>query len=326
MAFPSRQVCSFRLPRWVPYRLRDTWDSIRIDYHVNRIQQTAPVPVVSNHAAQAELFMQLCRRDLWMGVVACKSLLRHCPGLLHLTLIDDGSLSEDHRRSVASHLPGLRWLRAGDAIDPRSPVISGRPHLAALPATGFVLAPKLIYPSVYARSNKVIILDPDTVFLARPESLLQWIAGGAEALYLHDHQRDERGDAPGLFRSQLLKLQPLLAPGRRWRLDHYYFNSGLLAFQPSALDFDIAERFLAWLESADPELKTGACRVWFGSWTPEQTCYMLMFAYLDPPAVPFGREYRIGDAEGGTFCHFLRDGLVKNSSLRILERFVANCL
>ncbi len=45
---------------------------------------------------------------------------------------------------------------------------------------------KLLVPFIYKKSDKVLILDPDTLFLAKPISLINWILRGANNIYLED--------------------------------------------------------------------------------------------------------------------------------------------
>jgi hypothetical protein len=143
------------------------------------------------------------------------------------------------------------------------------------------------------------------------------------AWFLHDHQ-DEAENVPAETREAFAELQSLLTPpGRPWSMPYYFFNSGLLAFRPDQCDLDLGERYLEWRATAAPRYRTGKPDLWFGDWTPEQTIYQVMFALMDPPAQPLGDDYHLGGDEGHTFNHFLRYYLVRESSLRMLRRLVA---
>src|SRR5262249_24811945 len=145
--------------------------------------------------ASSELFVPMCRRDLWVGLLAIKSLLRFAEGQLAVTVLDDGSLSSADRRFVEAHVEGVRFIaahRPDASVDP----LAGRPRLIELRDTGFVFFPKLVFPRLYARARKVILLDSDAVFFRRPEQLLGWMGHGTGALYLTDYRRDDRDEAP----------------------------------------------------------------------------------------------------------------------------------
>jgi len=99
----------FQAPNWVPYRIRARWDQWRIDRAVSGLADTRPTPAIDPDAADAELFLQVCRRDLRITPVAVKALLRFGPRLA-VTFMDDGTLAEADREWVNTHVPNARWL------------------------------------------------------------------------------------------------------------------------------------------------------------------------------------------------------------------------
>ena len=170
------------------------------------------------------------------------------------------------------------------------------------------------------RCPRVIVLDPDTAFFARPERLLRWSRALDDCnWYMHDHQ-DESTAGPADVERTFAQLQRDLVPdGRMWQLDRRLFNSGLLAFRPSTLSLDMAERYLAWHDALPRDKREGKAAIWFGNWTPEQTCYHVMFALGDVKPRPLGEEYHLGGNAGHTFNHFLRHYLVQDATLKRLR-------
>ena len=309
---------------WVPlpYRVRARLRTARLKHGLQTLARTRPLPARTG-AAAAELFIPLCRRDLWIGILAVKSLLRYADERLAVTVLDDESLGPADQALIHSHVPGVRFLAASHVPDVGADPLAGRPRLIELRDTQFVFFPKLVFPRAYARAPKVILLDADTVFFGRPHQLLDWITTGSGARYLTDYRRDDRDEAPAAVKARWHAFERDVMGGRLRKMPGYYFNAGFLAYEPRALDFGIAEHFLEWDRSCPAELRTGTPGIWFGQWTKEQSAYMLMFSYLDPPALPFGREYHIEDAEGALFCHFLQSGLARRDTLRRLQQVIA---
>jgi hypothetical protein len=311
-------------PAWLPYRLRQWIDQSRIERAASDLDRTAPTPAAPPDDADAELHMLLCRRDLRIGGVALKSLLRFTSLKLAVTLTDDGSLSAADRAWIDRHVPGGRWL-GWPCPDPAlAAAMKDRPQLHQLYHSPYAPVCKLMHSIALARVGRVIVLDPDTAFFREPTRFVQWVQQDERvALYLHDHQ-DETTQVPAGVNEAFDRLQrELTPPDRSWSLQHRFFNSGLLVFRPDELDLDHAERYLAWWRQQDESLKQGKAAIWFGHWTPEQTCFHILFAWAAGGSEPLGDAYHLGGKGGHTFNHFLRHYLVKGTTHRMLRELIA---
>lgn len=315
----------FQAPNWVPYRLRARWDQWRIDRAVSGLANTRPIPARDPEAADAELFLQVCRRDLRITPVAVKALLRFGPRLA-VTFMDDGSLAEADREWVNAHVPNARWLDRQIDHPAVNAALAPRPLLDHLYRRTTYITSKLLYPILTARCPRVVVLDTDTAFFRKPDLLLNWITGTdpTPAYYLHDTQHPVTDVPPEVLAAFDDLGRAVTPPGKRWLRPHTFFNSGLLAFRPADIDLDVAEAYLTWRQSVANELKTGRAAIWFGDWTPEQTSYLCAFAVMDPPPKEFPADYVIGGAAGQTFNHFLRHHLVKSDPLKRLTQLVAS--
>ncbi len=273
--------------------------------------------------------MLLCRRDLRIGVLAVKSLLRFRDtqdARWVVAFSDDGTLTADDRAWVDHHVPGAVWWSWPAADDAVPKALAGRwPRLEALYRSRYAPVCKLLHPMFLARTERVLVLDPDTAFFARPDRLMRWARAeddAARPLYLHDHQ-DESTQVPAEAQRAFAELQATFADVRRpWALKHRFFNSGLLAFAPAQLDLALAERYLDWQATLEPSRKQGKLAIWFGDWTPEQTCYHVMFALAQAPPEPLGDDYHLGGQPGHVFNHFLRHYLIQEPTLKRLAQLV----
>jgi len=307
-------------PKWLPYRLRFRIDQARLNHAMAGLESTFPVTAGVSNQALAEVHMLLCARDVRIGVLSIKSLLRFADGHLAVTFTDDGSLTRADRRWVEQHIRGAHWRFWPDHDPLLDDKLAQWPRLKALYASNYPPVCKLIHPMLLPRCPRVIVLDPDTAFFAKPERLMQWgHALDDHNWYMHDHQ-DEAAAVPDSVQQTFERLQIDMVPaGRRWQLDRRLFNSGLLAFRPSTLSLGFAEQYLAWREALPREEREGKAAIWFGDWTPEQTCYHVMFALGEVPPQPLGEEYHLGGDIGHTFNHFLRHYLVQDATLARLR-------
>lgn len=316
-------LTDFPAPRWLPWRWRNRWDQFRIDSAIRDLDRTPPMPAAAPGEALADVQMLVCRRDLTMAVLALKSLLRYAPGQLAVTLTNDGSLSAADRAWVDRHVPGCRWLPRHLPEATLAPVFDGRPHLRALYGTGFQLVCKLVHAFASPASERVIVLDPDTAFLARPDLLVTWVAGGdAHAHYMHGAAGQD-GKIPQHVWDSFAEITARTgcAPAA-WRLDNHYFNSGLLLFRPAQCNLDHAEAYLGWRTETGEGLWDGMRGIWFGEWTREQTAFLVMYALMDPPSRPLPEGYNLGPLRENGFNHFLREYMVHPDTLRRLARLV----
>lgn len=271
--------------------------------------------------------MLVCKRDLRLAVVTAKSLLRLCDNTCRLavTAMHDGTLSEADKAWFSGHIRGVRWQRWREEEPATKSMLDRFPMLARLYRdSSFQLAAKVLHPLTTSRCQRVFLVDSDTAFFERPDRLFRFFQGDdASPLYMHDHQDESRVISAEVNRVLETMVQAMGLPGRTWRLQHRFFNSGCLAFRPEQMDLQIAERFLHWHHEHAAALAGGKAGIWLGPWTREQMCYQMMYGFADPPAEPLGDDYWLGSAEGKVFNHFLRHYLVKKSTLVRLKALIA---
>lgn len=312
-------------PTWLPYRVRNAVDQWRVQHALRGLDRVGAVPADDAQDADAEVFILVCKRDLKLAALALKSLL-HQRGetRLAVTAINDGSLTEADRAWFDRQVPNVRWQISRDPHISSHAQMRDKAHACKLYLQpGYPPMSKLVHPMLTARTERVVVMDPDTCFFRQPVALLDFCrAQTAAPRYMHDHQDESQAvpaQVPEIFAS-LVESLPLNE--KRFRLKHWFFNSGLLAYRPAEFDFSVTERYLQWLAQAPPSTGEGKQAIWFGSWTPEQTMYLLMFASGPVEAEPLGDDYWLGGASGHVFNHFLRHYLVRKSCLQMLQGMI----
>ena len=179
-----------RLPiRWV-----DRYQRVRYKKPLNRtLAGFARLPAVPcDTGADTELHMLTCIYDLDMAVAALKSLLRFQPPLA-VVIHGDRTLNDDHRAFLQKQIPGCRVILLDDA----NRAIGADPDFATLRANipgRFTLPPgyerqcaawalKVLDFWALAQTDKVLVLDSDTLFLRQPAELLAWMQGDGQRAF-----------------------------------------------------------------------------------------------------------------------------------------------
>ncbi|HTN76343.1 MAG TPA: hypothetical protein VL096_13890 [Pirellulaceae bacterium] len=270
--------------------------------------------------------MLVCQRDLQLAVLSLKSLLRFHPRLA-IAVTDDGSLTAEHRDWVTRHIPGARWHTRSELLARSPTALDSYPHLKQMYGSSFVLICKLLHSILLARGPRVIVCDPDTAFFESPQRLISWTESpNNQALYLHDH-RDETSLVPAEVKAAFQQIAATVAPaGQPWVMEHYFFNSGLLAFETAHIDLGVAESFLRWRQQLgdNHSLRSGQPGMWFGDWTPEQTAFQVIYGTLGARSQPLGQDYHLGGEVGHAFNHFMRHYLIQEPTLQRLKGIVAS--
>lgn len=282
------------------------------------IDRTPAAPTLPAAASAVEIHVTLCRRDVRLAAVSLKSLLRFASAALCLT--DDGTLSAEDRRYLSRHFPGARWMQRRDDDSRVAEAVIRRPALRRFYEGELPMAAKLLHPVAASDAKRVIVLDPDTAFFHRPDRLVRWMERGGGSLFLFDRSKNSAKHCGEEVLESLDRLGASVGPRASLdRLPHLFFNSGLLACTPGALDLNVADAFLAWWERQPAELRTGHAGIWFGPWTREQMAYAVMLAAVDAPREAFDAGYHIGFDPGAVFNHFLGCNVSRRDVLTCLS-------
>ena len=109
-------------------------------------------------------------------LLAAKSFLRYCPDL-DVVVQSDGTLDEEAREELKRHIKNIRILDRHATDDFLGQWLAGFALGVELSACRLFVPLKLV--NVVARffGRRVILLDPDVLFLRRPDVVVEWIEG-----------------------------------------------------------------------------------------------------------------------------------------------------
>lgn len=125
--------------------------------------------------AKVEVHTLTAHHHLLMYLTAIKSLLRFHDDVA-VVVHDDGSLDAHDASLLESHVEGVRLIRRASADAEMESQLSGRPASAGL-RRKIVNALELFDNIVLARTERLVNLNSDVLFLGEPVELSRWLAG-----------------------------------------------------------------------------------------------------------------------------------------------------
>jgi hypothetical protein len=128
-----------------------------------------------NPAAQVEVHTLTAHHHVNMYLTAIKSLLRYHDDIA-VVVHDDGSLDAGDGGRLRDHVPGIRLIDRATADAEMDAVLVGRPHSRRL-RQRVVNALELFDNILLARTDRLVNLNSDVLFLDEPRELCAWIAG-----------------------------------------------------------------------------------------------------------------------------------------------------
>lgn len=159
------------LLRFLPWRYRSlsNWRYANANHLFKRVLSTPPM--ACQPAAQIEVHSLVCRRDLYMYLMAAKSFLHYCPDVL-LVVHDDGSLTEQDATLLGRHLPGCRFISRAGADREMNSLLPM--HIANMRMKNVFML-KVFDFNLLNGGGRTLMLDCDILFIRQPEEVQHWV-------------------------------------------------------------------------------------------------------------------------------------------------------
>lgn len=180
--------------------------------------------------------MLISSKSWKLGVVAIASLEFFTKRRWNVFFHDDGSLSEETKKSILSKLPGVNLIDRSEADERLDH------SLVEFPACRrnrykHNLFLKFFDPYYYAPENKYLIIDSDLFFYKFPESIEKWLdSKNIECFY--------NLDPTELYAISKDKIEEKLKI-KMWDR----FNSGLVCISKNVIDMKLSEKLLLEFEN-----------------------------------------------------------------------------
>ncbi|MDN5354489.1 MAG: hypothetical protein PWQ09_1245 [Candidatus Cloacimonadota bacterium] len=177
-AIKSGKAFKMLLKGEIPERFR-SWEEIvkyNRKFFFRCIHKTPPI--ACEKSAKVSIHSLVCHMDLEMYLLAVKSFLRFYPKV-QIIAHSDSSLSADDITKLRKHIPNI------DVIDETNKLWQ---HSLNRVKNDFVakghsnlLLIKLFLP-FFCKSERLIILDTDIIFINRPDEVISWIENNSQHL------------------------------------------------------------------------------------------------------------------------------------------------
>lgn len=277
---------------------------------------TSTPPITTNPNADTEVHSAVPHRYVYAYLVALKSLLRYHADL-SVVVHDDGSLSAADKTLIAFHLPHCRIITRTDADSEFEKL--NNPFLSKV-RNSYTSYIKLFDTSYSSRSKRVIIIDTDTIFLKRPDAIIDWIVNGGQPWYHlapkgkmkleNSPKPNSEASATKPVEPQKDHIQTLIMKNLdsiNATLNKNYsieqgFCSGFIGYDSTAIELEeLNELFsLLYKKFGDKIFK----------WGSEQTTHGLLLCSKGAEALPIEEyfvftQFNADQAKDATFVHFV---------------------
>ncbi len=277
---------------------------------------TATRPITTNPNADTEVHSAVPHRYVYAYLIALKSLLQYHADL-SVVVHDDGSLTSADKKLIECHLPHCRIITRADADSAFDEL--DNPFLSKV-RNSYTSYIKLFDTSFSSRSKRVIIIDTDTLFLKRPDAIIDWIVNGGKPWYhlapkgkmklKESAKPNNSASSTAPAEPQKDHIQTLIMKnldGINATLNKNYsieqgFCSGFIGYDSKAIELEeLNELFsLLYKDFGDKIFK----------WGSEQTTHGLLLCSKGAEALPIGEYFvftqlNANQAKDATFVHFV---------------------
>ncbi len=269
------------------------------------VRRTPPMPC--NPDAATGLHSPIPHRYVHAWILAAKSFLLHHADIA-VFVHDDGSLTGVDKALIREQIPGARVIDRAEA-NARFEREIGDAFLARVRGS-YTSYLKLFDPTLWCEGRRIILLDSDTLFLRRPDVVIDWaMHGGVPFYHLAPRgrmKRNERIEAPRANEHPQTRILAHL-DGVNERLGTTYrmeqgFNSGFIGYAHDLIRYDALKHLLEELHGLLGE------RIF--RWGAEQTMHGLVTCGAGAQPLPAEdyfvfTQFNAAQAAQAVFLHFV---------------------
>ncbi|MBU2571534.1 MAG: glycosyltransferase [Gammaproteobacteria bacterium] len=274
-----------------------------------RITKTAPIE--TNPKASTTVHSAVPHRYVYAYLTAVKSILQY-ENDFAICVHDDGSLTDADKELIKKHLPHTTIIDRNFANAEFDRLVKN-PFLSKVRGS-YTSYLKLFDTTFFNKTERIIILDTDTLFIRRPDEIIEWSKHGGNPWY-HLAPRGKMKVQKELEISQYANLQKVhiqtlimndLDEINSTLNSNYYlqqgFCSGFIGYDQGTINFDELDKLFRLLHEK------------FGDkiflWGAEQTTHGLILCSKNAEALPIEKYFVFTQAnahlvDNATFLHFV---------------------
>ena len=267
-------------------------------------------PIAVNPDASTAIHSAVPHRYLNAYLFAIKSFLRYYSDVA-VMVHDDGSLLPADYQLIKDHIPGVEII-SRQLADQTFAEQYPDPFLAKV-RSSYTSYLKLFDPTLFSKGKKIVILDTDTLFLKKPEAIIDWCINGGTPWFhrapvgkwqpkkksMTEHSRLQDVHIQKLIMDDLDQINTSLH--KNYTLEQG-FCSGFIGYSADSIDFNELKILFEHL------FEKFGDRIF--RWGAEQTTHGLILCGLGAKGLPV-EDYFVftlanaPTAKDGTFVHFV---------------------
>lgn len=178
------KYCFFNLyPHLKSYikQVNQEYNKQQVIHLISQIQS-----VESDNSSNIEVVSVTSRQDYYMLVLSLKSLFLHSRENFSVLIFDDGSLRTKDIKFIKQNIIGAKVIKK-NRYDKRLAKYSKTIFLnKRIRNSPYVI--KELGPIIFSKKNKLLFLDSDVLFFKQPNSIIDWIKGKHDIIFLSDYQ------------------------------------------------------------------------------------------------------------------------------------------
>lgn len=268
-------------------------------------------PIETNPHAKTTIHSAVPHRYVYAYLTALKSLLQYDADYA-ICVHDDGSLTSDDKKLISIHLPHVRIIDRHFANSEFERLIKN-PFLSKVRGS-YTSYLKLFDTTLFNNSERIIILDTDTLFLQKPEEIIQWSHNGGQSWYhmapdskmkiqkefvIGEYSNLQKVHIQALIINDLDEINSTLNCNYQIKQG---FCSGFIGYDHGTIKFDELEKLFILLN------KKFGDKIFL--WGAEQTTHGLILCSKGAKALPIDEYFVFTQlnahlAANATFVHFV---------------------
>jgi len=288
----------------IPFRVKEKINALRCSWYLSRAIEALSPLTVATRDLRAEVHMMVGHNHLMRALAALYTFFHHS-GLadrvgvmFHL----DGTVTARQKEWLARHVVGAAFTDFPSKDERVRAVLDKYPYCARYYLGRKSCMTRLVHIPIFARSDRIINLDSDVVFWARPEEICEAVAAADPVPLYQVHYRENPLPCEEVRRIFAQIRTMMQTPVSHFEIRDYYASPGIMVMPLRRFSFGVAEDYFRWHATASPP--TAPAFFWFTDWTVEFTAYLLNFATW-PDARPLGPAYAIGNVPAKICNHYL---------------------
>lgn len=268
-------------------------------------------PIKTNPNADTSLHSAVPHRYVFAYLVAVKSLLQYYSDF-SVFVHDDGSLTQTDKNLIKRHLPDVHIIDRQEANKKFEETVNN-PFLSKV-RSSYTSYIKLFDTTLYNKSKRIIILDTDTLFLKRPDHIIEWAINGGKPWFhmaprksMKIVKKKEVAKNSGFEKTHIQTLIVENIDEINTTLQQNYsieqgFCSGFIGYNSDTINFDELNKLFSLLyEKFNNKIF---------EWGAEQTTHGLLLCSRGATALPTDKYFVFTQnnsdlADTATFLHFV---------------------